>query len=346
MSRGAWLRLFVSFGISAVLLAAVLKLIDPARVVAALSTAEWRLLPIAIGLYFAGVWTRSARWGLLLPQQSVPTSTLFRTLVVGFTANNVLPVRMGEVARAYLLSRWGGVPYGSTLASLVLERILDGLSLALLLLVSLRLLPSPPGYLVLVGALAGAGFCVGGLLVAVAAWRSSAILAATRWVVRPLPRRLADLLERLAASFAGELAFVRGRHRLGKILGLSVLAWCFELSLFYVLMVGFPLPASLPLAFLVGSAANFATLVPSSPGYVGTFDGALIKVLTDAAGVAIDPALAGAYALVVHATLFLPVIILGTLVLWRSHMSFQQITHPADEEPERQAPEGHWPAAA
>ena len=346
MSRGAWVRLLVSFGISAVLLFAVLRAIDPARVAAALGTADWRVIPVAVALYFVGVWIRSARWGLLLPQQSVPTSTLFRTLVVGFTANNVLPVRMGEVARAYLLARWCGVPYGSTLASLVVERILDGLSLALLLLVSLTVLPSrAPGYLLAAGALAGAGFCAGGLLVAVAAWRSSAILRVTRWVARPLPRGLAGLVERLATSFAGELAFVRGRHRLGMILGLSVLAWCLELGLFYVLMLGFALPASLPLAFLVGSAANFATLVPSSPGYVGTFDGALIKVLTDSAGVAIDPALAGAYALVVHATLFLPVIILGTLVLWRSHMSFRQITHAADEPPQP-APSGDWSAAA
>ena len=344
MSRGAWLRLIVSFGISAALLVAVLRAIDPGRIAASLSTAEWRLLPIAIALYFAAVWIRSVRWRFLLPQQAVGTATLFRTLVVGFTVNNVLPMRMGEVARVYLLGRWGEVPYGSTLASLVAERILDGLSLALLLLVALRLLPNPPGYLVGIGALAAAGFCVGGVLVAVAAWRSSAIVTATRWIVRPLPRRLRDLAERLASSFAGELAFVRGAHRLGVILGLSVVAWCFELGLFYVLMVGFPLPHSVPLAFLVGSAANFATLVPSSPGYVGTFDGALIKVLTDSAGVPIDPGLAGAYALVVHATLFLPVIILGTLVLWRSHMSFQQITHAADSaEP---APSGDLSAVA
>jgi glycosyltransferase 2 family protein len=345
VSRGAWLRLAISFGISAVFLVAVLRAIDPSRIAASLSTAEWRLLPIAIVLYFAAVWIRSVRWGLLLPQQAVRTSTLFRTLVVGFTVNNVLPMRMGEVARVYLLGRWGAVPYGSTLASLVAERILDGLSLALLLLISLRLLPNPPAYLVGIGALAAAGFCVGGGLVAVAAWRSSAIVTATRWLVRPLPTRLRELAERLAGSFAGELAFVRGAHRLGVILGLSVVAWCFELGLFYVLMVGFPLPASVPLAFLVGSAANFATLVPSSPGYVGTFDGALIKVLTDSAGVAIDPGLAGAYALVVHATLFLPVIILGTLVLWRSHMSFGQITHAADGTPEP-APSGDLSAVA
>jgi hypothetical protein len=54
---------------------------------------------------------------------------------------------------------------------------------------------------------------------------------------------------------------------------------------------------------------------------------------------------AGAYALVVHATLFLPVIILGTLVLWRSHMTFRQITH-ADDAATDQASQGNWSAAA
>src|SRR5207237_640686 len=95
-----------------------------------------------------------------------------------------------------------------------------------------------------------------------------------------------------------------------------------------VLMPSLGLVASYPVAFLVGSASNFATLVPSSPGYVGTFDGALIKVLRDASGVAAAPATA--YAIVVHATLFLPVVILGTLLLWRAHMTFQQITHGPD----------------
>jgi glycosyltransferase 2 family protein len=332
VSRGAWLRLLVSFAISAGLLFLVLRTMDAARIGTALAEADWRLLPIAIGLYFAGVWFRSMRWRLLLPQQNVPTTTLFRTLVVGFTANNVLPVRMGEVARAYLLARWAGVPYGSTLASLVLERVLDGLSLALLLLSALAVLRgSAPGYLVAGGALAGAAFCAGAVLLGLASWRSDAIPRLVSLFTRPLPRRVGDVAQRLAGGFASELSFVRGRHRLGLILLLSVLAWCFELGLFYVLMLGFALPASVPLAFLVGSAANFATLVPSSPGYVGTFDGALVKVLTDAAGGVVDPAVAGAYALVVHATLFLPVTVLGTLLLWRSHMSFQQITHAADE---------------
>src|SRR5919198_2357554 len=329
MTRTSWLRLLVSFGISGVLLVLVVRAVDPTGMRAALAAADWRVIPLAIVLYFAGVWFRSARWGLLLPEHTVSTPTLFRGLVVGFTVNNLLPVRMGEVARAYLLSRWCRVPYGATFASLVVERVLDGASLAGWLLVSLLFVPAP-GYLLVAGALAAGAFSAVGVLLALAAWQPGVITGVVAWLARPLPPGLARPAMRLGESFARGLSLVRGRGRLGKLVVLSLLAWAFELSLFYVMMAGFALPASPALAFLVGSSANFATLVPSSPGYVGTFDGALIKVLTDTAGIGAAPATA--YALVVHAALFLPVVVLGTLVLWRSHMSVQQITHAPDED--------------
>src|SRR5207237_10002072 len=148
------------FVISAALLLLVANSIrgEADQLTAALAAADWRLIFPAVALYFVGVWLRSARWGLLLPEHAVKTSTLFRALVVGFTVNNLLPLRMGEVARAYLLARWAGVAYGATIASLVVERVLDGLSLAVLLLVALWLLPTAPAYLLAVGALAAAGF--------------------------------------------------------------------------------------------------------------------------------------------------------------------------------------------
>jgi uncharacterized protein (TIRG00374 family) len=320
------LRVVLPFGISALLLVLVVRSLEgqASQLTAALSAADWRLIVPAIVLYFIGVGLRSARWGLLLPEHSVKTTTLFRALVVGFTVNNLLPLRMGEVARAYLLSRWCRIPVGSTVASLLVERVLDGLSLALLLLIALTLLPAP-GYLLLVGILAAAGFLTGAALLALAAWRRSAVTAVAARVAGLLPPRFGVRIERLAENFARSLSLVHDPIRLARLLSLSLLAWCFELGLFFVLLVSFGLPGSYPLALLVGSAANFATLVPSSPGYAGTFDGVLIKVLHDTAG--IDAGSATAYDLVVHLTLFLPVVLVGTLVLWRSHMTFDQITH-------------------
>ncbi|MDQ6673502.1 MAG: flippase-like domain-containing protein, partial [Chloroflexota bacterium] len=109
-------------------------------------------------------------------------------------------------------------------------------------------------------------------------------------------------------------------------------AWCAELGVFFVLLVSFGLPARYPLALLVGSAANFATLLPSSPGYAGTFDAVLIRVLQDVAGV--GAVSATAYDLVVHyVTLYIPVVVVGMVVLWRSHMTLGQITREPDRLP-------------
>jgi uncharacterized protein (TIRG00374 family) len=335
----ATVKFLIPFVISAALLLLVANSIrgEADQLTGALAAADWRLIFPAVVLYFVGVWLRSARWGLLLPEYAVKTSMLFRALVVGFTVNNLLPLRMGEIARAYLLARWCRVSYGSTIASLVVERVLDGLSLAILLLVALTVVPAP-GYVLAVGVLAAGGFLAGAALLALAAWRASFLTTAANFVARRLPPRPGDVIRRLAENFARSLALVHDPIRLARLLGLSLLAWCFELGLFFVLLPAFGMPASYPLALLVGSAANFATLIPSSPGYVGTFDGVLINVLRDVSGVAAGQA--AAYDVVVHAALFLPVVIVGTLVLWRSHVTFDQITHA----PQKPAPEAPYSA--
>ena len=330
----ARLRFLFPFVISAVLLVLLVISVrgELDQLPDKLAQADWRFIIPAVALYFVGVAIRSVRWKVLLPGYDVKTTTLFQALLVGFTVNNLLPLRVGEVARAYLLSRWCRVPYGATIASLVVERVFDGLSLAMLLLISLLLLPSAAGHLLLAGVLAAGAFLAGALLLALAAWRASTLMAVVRLITRRLPARVGAAVDRLSENFARSLANVHDPARLLPILGLSLLAWCFELGLFFVLMLSFGLPASYPLALLVGSAANFATLIPSSPGYVGTFDGALIGVLRDVAGVTASQALA--YDVVVHATLFLPVVVVGTLVLWRSHVSIEQITHaPKVESP-------------
>jgi glycosyltransferase 2 family protein len=325
--NAANVRLLLPFVFSAILILLLINALrgEADQLAAALRSANWPLLAPAIGLYFVGVWLRSIRWGLLLPEYALKTATLFRALVVGFTVNNLLPLRMGEVARAYLLARWGRVSYSSTIASLLVERVLDGLALALLLLLALALLPSAPSYLWAVGALAACGFLAGAAVLALAAWRASALTALVGFVTRWLPPRLRVRVTDAATSFARSLALVHDPLRLIRLLGLSLIAWCAELGVYWILMFAVQgIAATYMHALLVGSAANFATLLPSAPGYAGTFDGVLTRVAQDA--LSIDAGTAGAYLIIVRATLFLPVVLVGTLVLWRSHVSFGQLT--------------------
>ena len=323
MSIGGRLRLLAGLIISVVLVALLLQAMDLGKLAEAIAEVDIRLIPLAIACNFVADWVRAVRWRQLLPPASAPTGSLFRALIVGFTINNLLPARLGELARAYLLARWHGVAYGPTFASLVVERILDGLALAALLLVSLCFV-SAPTYLLTLGLLVGGVFCGGAAIVMLAAWRRDGVAMVGRLVARLLPGRLASVVERLVAGFSDGLDLLRGWGVLARLAGLSLVAWGCELALFYVLMFGFPVPASMSLAILAGTTANFATLIPSSPGYVGTFDAALAKVLIDVAGVSVE--LGTAYALVVHVTLFVPVVVLGAVIMWRADVSLGQVT--------------------
>jgi uncharacterized protein (TIRG00374 family) len=323
---GGAARLVVGLAISALLLVLLVRGVDRQALQAALAAADLRLLPVAIGMYFVAVWIRAIRWRLLLPPGAAPTGDLFKALIVGFTINNLVPIRMGEVARAYLLARWDAVPYGVSAASLVVERILDGLALAVLLLTALLFVPAP-AYLVVAGLLIGAAFGVGALVLALAAWNDALLTATVSRLARPLPVSVRSAIDGLTLGFVRGLRVIHGLSLLARLMGLSLLAWLCELSIVFVLLLGMPVPRSLPQALVAGAVANFATLVPSSPGYVGTFDGALSRVLQDTAGVSAAVALASA--VLVHATLLVPVTLVGLVILWRSRVSLVQVSRAA-----------------
>lgn len=331
MRGTGWLRMALGFGISAILVAVLVQAADPAKLASTLATAElWPMIP-ALGLYFVGLWLRSLRWGLLLPPGSVPRGSLFRALAIGFTVNNVLPVRLGELARAYLLARWCGVPYGTTVASVVVERVLDGLTLGGLLLLGL-LFVAAPAYLSAIGLMVGGAFALGAVMLAGAAWHSHLIDSVAQMLTAPLPEAPRRMALRLATSFAHALSLIRGWRLLGQLAALSVAAWLFELAMFWVMMRALPMPRSASSAVVAGAVANFATLIPSSPGYVGTFDGALVRVLMDISSIPTD--LATAYAVLVHLVLFVPVTLLGVILLWRDQLSLGQLSHVAPPPPE------------
>lgn len=315
------LRPIVGLAVSFATLALLARAVDVDALLATLRGFDWRWIPLAIAFHFLGVWLRSIRWGLLLPGQQSQRA-LFRISVIGFAVNNLVPVRIGDVVRTYLVARWCGTPLGTTVASLVVERILDGFTLALLLLLALVVVPAPT-YLVGFGAIAAAGFSVCALVMLLAALRPTVLIVLTDAFARMLPARFGDRIGRLARNFGHGLTPLARWRAWPALLGMSLLAWLGQFGLFYVLMFGLPMAATPGLALLGGSAANFATLVPSSPGFVGTFDAALSRVIVDSSSAGLD--VATAYALVVHTVLFLPIIVLAALLIWRSELTPAQL---------------------
>jgi uncharacterized protein (TIRG00374 family) len=291
--------------------------------VASIGQANFALLIPATAVYFVGVWLRAARWRLLVaPFADIPTSRLFRVIVIGFAVNNLLPFRLGELVRTFLLRRSHSVPVAASLASILLERVLDVVALCALIVAASMVVPLG-GWLV--GVVSFAWIVVGGAIVGLLAlliiprsWLRHVLDLAVRLAGR-FHARLADLVR----SFLSGVGAIETPRAMLAVAWLSIACWVAELGLYYVVMLALSFDSGLPSLVVGMVVANLATVLPSSPGYVGTFDVPLQAVLTDAFGV--PAALAGSYTLLAHVLLLAPVVVLGLLLLGRENLSLRAL---------------------
>lgn len=286
----------------------------------------WYLIP-AIVLYVIGIVIRSYRWSVLLrPVTHISTRELVPISVVGLMANNVLPLRTGEFVRAYALSQRSSATKSASLATIAVERIFDGLTMLLFIAVSMFFvtLTNDLEHVAILALLLFTGaLTVLVILVAGGRVRDQFIAA----VSARLPEAARARFDRMAASFLSGLSIFRRKGELALVAVASIVAWSFEASVYW--MVARAFGASIadvmgaPEALLTTGIANLATLVPSSPGYVGPFEAAVILVLGGALGLSRELALS--YGILLHALLYLPVTIWGVIEWGRLQLSLRQV---------------------
>lgn len=322
-------RFWLGVLISLVLLYAVLHNTNPAELAAALAAANYAWLLPAIGIYFVGVWLRAWRWRFLLhPVKPLPVGILFKTIVIGYTANDILPFRLGELVRAYILSARTGVSTAATLTTIIVERLMDGLTMVGFMVVASLFLPLDEVLqaTVRVSAVLMLGV-MGGLYVVLVSRRLAERLISL--ALRPIPTALSQRLRRLAYAFLDGLSALRsGRDLLGVVV-FSVLGWLPEAGMYALIGRGFGIDQPFSTFMLTTAAGNLGAMVPSTPGYVGVFD-APAKYALLLSGV--PDGLATTFTLVLHAALLLPVILLGLLFLWQEGLSLRGL----GREPQQQ----------
>lgn len=318
-------QLFVGIAVSVVCVGLAIRGLALDQVGNALAGARYRWLWPALALYFAGVWVRAVRWRhLLRPLADIPSARLFPVVVIGYMANDVLPARLGEIARCYVLRRREGVPQAAALGTVLLERIMDGITMLAFMAGALPFLPFSAGLYRLMGGAAVLFASTTAFLVALMA-RPALAARLLHLLGILLPSRAAEPVQRLGASFLTGLTSLRGASTMLRLFALSSAAWLLEAGMYYALMFAFPLAPSLPLAVLTTAVANLGTLIPSSPGYVGVFDFIGRSVLAQF-GVAEEVALA--YVLVVHAALIIPITLLGFWYTWRQGLALRRLASP------------------
>jgi glycosyltransferase 2 family protein len=324
------LKFWLSMGIGLFFLVIAFWGQDFEAIGAALSSANyWWIFP-ALAAYFLGVGVRALRWHFLLsPIQKIPTRRLFPVVVIGYMANNVLPVRMGEIVRAYVLGRREGTRKTASLATIVVERIMDGITM-LLFLVIVSFFVRLNSDLRWLEQLAGGVFLVAIIVFFAVAHSRSMMKRLESFGLRFIPAKLRPKVEGLADAFIDGLQVLKSWRDMLIIAGLSILAWVCEAGMYWLVALAFSnLGLSAAAIFMTLAVANLATLIPSTPGYVGPFDTAAKLVLVSVFGVA--QGLALSYIIVLHMALLLPVTVLGFVYWIREHLSFSEASKLRDE---------------
>jgi glycosyltransferase 2 family protein len=286
----------------------------------------WLLIP-ALALYALGVVVRAFRWSVLLrPVKHLHTRQLLPITVIGFMANNVLPLRTGEVVRSYVLSRNHNIRKTSALATIAVERIFDGLTMVGFMLVAALFVDftSDLRHVMTIAVILFA-IAVGGL--AVMTFAEGLRSRLMRFGLRFVPSSIGSRIERIAEAFFSGLAALRSPQALGLVAVSSIAAWSLEASMYFVIARAFggSVEAVMGVAetLLTTGVANLATLVPSSPGYVGPFEAGVKTALEGALEVSGSQSLS--YAILVHAALWFPVTVWGAVEWSRMHLSLKQV---------------------
>jgi uncharacterized protein (TIRG00374 family) len=305
-------KLGIGLAISAFFLYLAFRQVDLQKLGEVLKNSNGFILIFAITVLFASHWFRAVRHRYLLaPIKRIENSFLFSALMIGYMANNILPAHLGELLRAYVIGKKEGISGSSTLATIAVERIIDVLSLLIIMGLVFMAYPFPDivklsAYLTFAFVVVIAGF------LAFVKIKPQKTLRIAEIITKPFPKKIGDKILKLLGSFREGVVALEDRQSYLIVFILSILIWIFYALVFaigfyafnFIEIYNIPLGAS----FVVLVITTIAILVPSSPGYVGTYHW-LCMISLSLFAVPESPALG--YAIVIHAISMIPVALVG-----------------------------------
>ncbi len=316
--------------VSAGLLVFLFSKIDFNRLWTVIKSANPWLVAAAAVVNLAFFLVRTVRWRYLMEpvKKDVSLLNLLSATMIGFMANNVLPARLGEFVRAYALARREDIPKSSVFATIVVERLFDSMSVLLLLVVVLAYMPKDIAGGSLAGTFRHTGMVALGLYaiaIVVLAFFVYKPQTVTKWIftiLSPISVKLADKAAELAGMFATGLGVVRDPKLLALILFYSALHWAPLYLPIWLLFKSFGLGLGTYAAVFFLVVTAFSVAVPSTPGFVGTFEAAGAGAMML---LGLDKETALGFAILAHAANFIPVTLIGFVFLYRENLSLSGI---------------------
>ncbi|CAG0985241.1 hypothetical protein GEOBC_02056 [Geobacteraceae bacterium] len=318
-------RLWLGIGVSIALLALLFRSVDLGELLRAFRGIQGIWLLPAVALTMIGYVVRAVRWKYLLsPLKQTSFANLVSATLIGYMANNLLPARLGELVRAYVLGEREGIDTGAVVATLVIDRLADGFTVLLLLVAAVFTLRLPPGSEAAQQGLMVGGYVTLGLYVAVVVFlillrrNTLRTLRLLERLLRPFPARVAEKIIPFLGAFIDGARITSHRGERLALVTTSLAIWVLAFLPIHCVLRAFGMDFPLSVSLFILVLLVFAVMVPASPGYVGTYHAACVYGLL-ALGVPRETALS--VAIVIHGIGFFPVIGVGLVCLWRENLS-------------------------
>lgn len=282
------------------------------------------LVFLAAGVFLCSYVLRGVRWQIMLKSvKEIPFSTSFCIIFIGYMANTLLPMRLGEFVRAYVLGVKEHISKLASLSSIILERIFDGIILVFFLSVLLIFYPFP-GWVKNLGIFTAILFCGGISIIFIITHYQTKAINFLYYILHFFSDSFHKKIVPYIEKFILGLGMLKNRSQISSVTIISVFIWLNEALVYYILLIAFDITESslFLIALFTMIVINFGIMIPSSPGNIGTYHYFCVLALT-LFGVSSNTALA--YAIIANALMIICTVFFGVLCMWQMGFSISDL---------------------
>ncbi|ALO15763.1 hypothetical protein L21SP5_02130 [Salinivirga cyanobacteriivorans] len=307
MTRNRHLSVFIGIAISLLAIVGILYFVDIKEVWQNLRKLSWEIVMIAIAVYVLGMAVRALRWFLIISiREKVGFYTVFKGLVYGYMLNQLLPAKIGEVARAEYITRKSTPGRSFLLGTIAAERVFD--MAVILLFLGISVVFSETIMSKIQAQWISVVVIVFGLTALVFLLHNVQLL---KKITRYLPGKIRSFADRVLDNLADSFNVFKSFKSIFKILLLTLVIWLLTCLVFFLIIQDLDIEVPFYAYFFIVSAGTFGMIIPSTSANVGVYHavamGALMLFM-------VPKAEALSFAILAHAFDFFPAIILGGLL--------------------------------
>jgi len=322
MDKKVKTKIIIGIIFSGFFLALAIRNVSFDHLLAAMSDANYLFLIPAVLLTLLVYWLRAVRWRyLLIPIKPVQNSQLFIITMIGFMVNNVLPVRMGELVRAYLLGKKENLSKSLSLATVVVERLLDSFAI-LSFSLPIIFIFSFPNWIKRVGIILLIFYAGIICFLFLLHYFSGKIIQILEKLIYPISVGLSQRVEHILKSFCQGLNLFKSRRQIFWIFFYSYSIWVGSALIVLLILHSFHFTLPFYAPFLVLAFIALGASIPSSPGFVGTLQ---FFCVTGLAFFGIPESEALGFSIVYHACQYIPITSIGLFFMWKNHLHFKEL---------------------